>query len=117
MTILKKSLPPFLFIFTLFISNSWINLYINSVVNEDFEKYYEYIKFFISDHENIQYGQGLIYYFLVTLFYRERFELIDLQNIDYILSSAVQNLNFIVYIFGLVGLVFYLKVKKLDLGI
>ena len=117
MTILKKSLPPFLFIFTLFISNSWINLYINSVVNQDFEKYYEYIKFFISDHENIQYGQGLIYYFLVTLFYRERFELIDLQNIDYILSSAVQNLNFIVYIFGLVGLVFYLKVKKLDLGI
>src|SRR5210317_1218458 len=116
MTILKKSFPPFLFIFTLFISNSWINLYINSVANEDFEKYYEYIKFFISDHENVKFGQGLIYYFLVTLFYRERFELIDLQNIDYILSSAVQNLNLIVYIFGSVGLVFYLKVKKLDLG-
>ena len=86
MTYLKKFFSPILFLFTLFISNTWINLFINATNSEDFDKYYEYIKFYISSHDNLSYGQGVLYYFLVSLVYRRKIEFIDLENINYLLS-------------------------------
>jgi len=116
MTYLKKFFSPILFLFTLFISNTWINLFINATNSEDFDKYYEYIKFYISSHDNLSYGQGVLYYFLVSLVYRRKIEFIDLENINYLLSSTVQNLNLYLYLFGLLGLILYFKVKKVPLS-
>jgi len=75
----------------------------------DFEKYYNYINYFNGFDIEIGYGQGVIYYYLVSFFLKRKIDLISKNNLDEVLSFTIQNINLLFFIIGLVGIYFLLK--------
>ena len=56
----------FLLIFGIFITQNWINFFYLAPTNSDFDKYYDYINYFIGLDVVIDYGQGTFYYYLIS---------------------------------------------------
>ena len=52
----------------------------------------------------IDYGQGTIYYYLVSISLKRHLEIINVGNQESIISSAVQELNLFLFVIGLIGL-------------
>lgn len=94
----------FLLIVTTFVSTIWGNFYYLSSVNVDFRKYYDYLNYFMGLNVDILYGQGALYYFLISTSLKRKLNLIDEYIIDIVLSYSVQNINLIFYLIGLFGL-------------
>ena len=83
-------------------------------LNVDFSKYYDYINYFLGVDVDIDYGQGALYYYLISISINNKIELINIGNIDYVLSSSVHNVNLVIFVFGLVGIYRLLKFKNFD---
>ena len=79
-----------------------------------FSKYYDYINYFLGVDVDIDYGQGALYYYLISISINNKIELINIGNIDYVLSSSVHNVNLVIFVFGLVGIYRLLKFKNFD---
>ena len=75
----------------------------------DFEKYYNYINYFNGFDIEIGYGQGVIYYYLISFFLKRKIDLISKNNLDEVLSFTIQNINLLFFIIGLIGIYFLLK--------
>ena len=104
-------LPILLFTFfsSLFFSFTWINSFYISSRNVDFQKYYDYINYFNGIDVDIDYGQGVFYYFLIAKRVISRVDNVNLSNSEFIVSTAVHEVNFIFFIIGLAGFFLILK--------
>lgn len=105
------------FVISLYFSTIWINFYYISPKNVDFHKYYTYINYFLGGGNFIEYGQGVIYYFLVSLVFKQYIKDVNSEELEIALSYSVQNLNLIFYVIGLIGLYKLMKLKNINLKI
>ncbi len=112
MKLIKKYKFLLVLIISIFVSQNWINLFYISTRNPDFSKYYDYINYFMGLNVEIDYGQNSLYYLLVATFFRNKIDIIDFGNLDFIISFSVQNLNLVLFIFSLFG--FYNLLKEMD---
>lgn len=102
------------FVISLYFSTIWINFYYISPKNVDFHKYYTYINYFLGGGNYIEYGQGVIYYFLISLVFKQYIKNVNSEELEIALSYSVQNLNLIFYIIGLIGLYKLMKLKNIQ---
>lgn len=100
--------------FFVYLTHVWINFFYIATLNVDFSKYYDYINYFLGVDVDIDYGQGVLYYYLISISINNKIELINISNIDYVLSSSVHNVNLVIFIIGLVGIYRLLKFKNFD---
>lgn len=109
-----KKFNIFLFIFSLYVSTIWINFFYLSSRNVDFFYYYDYLNYFIGAGKNFKTGQGTFYYFLISLLFKNKFELVSESNIEIILSYSVQSVNLFFYLIGIYGIYKLLKLYKIE---
>ena len=111
----KKYLIDYLFlILTTYLSTIWINFFYLSPRNVDFNKYYDYINYFLGLDVDISYGQGSLYYLIVSAIFKSNLNFIDERSLEIILSYAIQNTNLIFYLIGLLGLFKLLNFYNFD---
>ena len=104
----------FFLLFSTFFTTVWINFYYLSPRNVDFNKYYDYINYFLGADVTIDYGQGSLYYFIVSILFKRNLLYVDERSLEIILSHAIQNTNLIFYLLGLIGLYKLLRLFKFD---
>ena len=113
---MNKSLKNKAYFFTLcvsiYITQVWINLYFVSSKNVDFQKYFDYINYFLKLNVDIDYGHSPLYYFLVTTVFESNIKNLTLGNYTQLLSTSIQNLNLILFLIGLSGFYNFLKFKN-----
>ena len=110
-----KTIVSFLFfLFTLFSSYFLGEIFYNSIDGTDFYRYFRYIEYFNGSIEATSREQGLMYFWYISNFIElsQNYYLPD--KWEFIYSSAIQLGNFILYIFGLLGLYTWLKSKRVD---
>jgi len=100
-----------LFLASLAITFSNINLHYLTTFSPDFQYYKDYLSYFFGEFEYSGREQGLIYFFLVSLFVKLGPNNFSLDNTNQLLSNAVQLTNLSLYLFGLTGLFFLLRYK------
>ena len=110
----KVDINFIIFLISTFISYSWSNFYYDSTVNVDFSKYYDYINYIFGLDVNIDYGQGLLYYFLISLVLSNYIEMINFSNLNIVISNSVFLINFLLYVVGLIGLYKLLLIKNVS---
>lgn len=96
----------------LFFSYTWIHAFYTSSRNVDFSKYYGYINYFTGINVEIDYGQGVLYYFLISKRLLSKVSYVNFENIELILNSSIQEVNFVFFLIGLLGFFFLLKLKQ-----
>ena len=84
-------------------------LYFFSTTGMDFGKYLPYIQYFLNISETTGYGQGVLYYYLISFAIDFRSDLLSEINLSSYLSTSIQLVNFILYLFGLTGFFQILK--------
>ena len=107
----SKTLGVTLFFACIF-SYTWINSFYISSRNVDYTKYYGYINYFTGIDVDIDYGQGVIYYFLIAKRVLSKVDIVNLSNLEFVLNSAVHEVNFILFLIGLLGFFLFLNFKK-----
>ena len=81
-------------------------LFYDTLDSPDFEKYSIYLDYFFTGEQTGK-EHGLMYYYLQSLNYSIFYG--DLQNIDFNIHKSIQNMNFYIFLFGLVG--YYLLLR------
>ena len=100
-----------LFLTTLTVTFSNINLHYLTTSSPDFQYYNDYLSYFFGEFEYSGREQGLIYFLLVSIFIKLMPNNFSLDNTDQLLSNAVQLTNLSLYLLGLTGLFFLLRHK------
>ena len=134
-SIKNKNILSFLLLaFSLLLTNSFINLYYLSTLSPDFNRYSTYLSYFLEPNGEIFSEQGVLYYFIISIFIfinLENFNFSEVNNIKnlgnsenlnlfYIsdfeisVSTGIQNGNLFLFILGLFGLFKFLKIYNLD---
>ena len=90
--------------FFIYVTHIWIDFFYIATYNVDFSKYYDYLNYFLGLDVQIDFGQGVLYYFLISTLFRNRLDNLELSNMDIILSSTIHNINLLLFIFGLLGI-------------
>ena len=107
--IMKDKLSTFNFIF-LIISILTIKelnlLFYDTLDSPDFDKYIVYLQHFF-DGQITNKEHGLMYYYLHSLNYSIFYS--DLNNFEFFIHRSIQNVNFYIYIIGLIGYYFLLQ--------
>tara|TARA_B100001113_G_C21123198_1_gene628389 strand:+ start:828 stop:2618 length:1791 start_codon:yes stop_codon:yes gene_type:complete len=102
------------FTLTLYVSTIWTNFYYISTNNVDFHKYYDYINYFLGVGNYIDFGQGVVYYFLISVLFKQYIKDIDSEHLELGLSYSIQNINLIFFIVGLLGIFKLLRYFEFD---
>ena len=111
----KEKIILLVFLISLYISTIWINFYYLATKNVDFFLYYDYINYFIgAGGEDFSSGYGSFYFFLISMIFKSNFDFVTQINFPTILSYSVQNVNFIFYLSGLLGIYKLFKLYKID---
>ena len=92
-----KNLFKVILIFTIYLTHVWISSFYLAPRNVDFAKYYDYINYFLGLRVDIDYGQGVLYYFLIAFILNRKIDIIDFYNSEFIISNAVHNVNLFFY--------------------
>ena len=100
------------FFVTLYFSSITSKLFYNSYVSPDFEKYIIYINYFTNKGSTPDLDQGVLYFYIVSLFLNANKSIMNPNNQELIYSLAVQNANLFLYIIGIFGLYKLLKLYK-----
>ena len=100
----KNNYLSFLLLLTIYATHIWINFFYNSTNNVDFSKYYDFLNYFLGLNVTLDYGQGLVYYYLISLLLKRNIDLINLGSIDIVITSSVHDLNLFLFAIGLWGL-------------
>jgi len=111
---IKNKFLLFFLIFIIYITHNWINFFYNSTNNVDFSKYYDFVNYFLGLDVILDYGQGSLYYYLLSLFLRRHLDLIDLENIDILITASIHELNLLFFLIGLWGLYKLLETNGYD---
>ena len=94
---IKNKILLFILIFIIYTTHNWINFFYNSTNNVDFSKYYDFVNYFLGLDVILDYGQGSLYYFLLSLFLRRHLDLINIENIDILITASIQELNLLLF--------------------
>ena len=100
---IKKYMIILFFLISILISQNWIFFLYDSTKNDDFLKYHQSVLYFLGQNYEISFGQGTLYYYLVSRFLKPNLEYLNINTADFIFSSAIQNLNFILFFLSLLG--------------
>ena len=123
-----------LLVSSIFISNTFINLYYLSTLSPDFNRYSTYLSYFLEPSGEIFSEQGVLYYFIVSIFVLmniDKFNYSEITNIanlgntenlnilyvsDFELKASIgiQNGNLFFFLIGLTGFFKFLKLQKVD---
>ena len=115
MLINKKFIfSSFIIATVIYLIHIWIDFFYIATLNVDFSKYYDYINYFLGLDVKIDFGQGVLYYYLISLILKTKIELINFENLDIVISSSVHTINLILFIIGLLGIYQLLKLKKIN---
>ncbi len=101
----------FLFISSLVLVFSNINLHYLSTYAPDYQYYKDYISYYYGDYLTTGREQGLIYFFLISFFIKIGSDHFSLYNSDQLVSNAIQLTNVSLYLLGLLGLFYLLRQK------
>ena len=109
----KKKLPYFVsLIFTFYLTHNWISFFYNPTNNSDFDKYFHYVENFSGLNVQFDFGQGVLYYYLIYLNFSKNLSFINISNIDSIIGNSIIEVNSILFFFGLIGIYKLLKLYK-----
>ena len=81
-------------------------LFYNTLDSPDFNKYIVYLQHFF-DGQITNKEHGLMYYYIHSLNYSIFYS--DLNNFEFFIHRSIQNVNFYIYIIGLIGYYFLLQ--------
>ena len=117
-TLIKKNKVFIFFIFSLMGSYLIGLLYYDSTQGLDWHHYIDYYEYFLGiDNQFIKgdryaaHQSGPLYFFIISAFIKLQFSILGPHNTDIVLNNAVQLANFLLYVFGLLG-IFYLLDKE-----
>lgn len=83
---------------------SFVNLNYLSTASPDFQYYRDYFEYFFNDSETTNREQGLLYYFIVSLFIKLGSNNSSFNLENELISNSIQFANISIYLFGLCGL-------------
>ena len=107
--IIKDKLSTFNFIFlivSVLVVKELNLLFYNTLDSPDFNKYIVYLQHFF-DGQITNKEHGLMYYYIHSLNYSIFYS--DLNNFEFFIHRSIQNVNFYIYIIGLIGYYFLLR--------
>ena len=111
-TFLNNKRESFLFIF-LCLSTVWLKeinyLFYETLESPDYEKYSIYLDHFFTGEQTGK-EHGLMYYYLHSINYSIFFA--DLNNYNFNIHKSIQNMNFYIFLFGLIGYYVLLRFFK-----
>ena len=110
----KNKFLTFILFLIIYSTHNWINFFYNSTNNVDFSKYYDSINYFLGLDVILDYGQGSLYYYLISILLRRDLDLIYLGNIDILITASIQELNLLLFLIGLWGLYKLLTIVGYD---
>ena len=102
------------FIYTFYFIRESSFLYYNSFDSPDFNEYFTYFEYFFNDSYITGREQGLSYYSLQSWFIFFFDSNYVFNEIEYALSRNIQNVNFLLYGIGLIGIYYLLDIYKVD---
>ena len=109
-SLINKINLHFIFLVLTFISlYSIVSLNFNSTQGADYEKYKNYLNFFLFDQDKTNLEQGLIYFFIIAWFIDLFTYKLNPINTEQIFSLGIQVGNFFILFIGLLGLNLLLK--------
>ncbi len=100
----------FILIFSTFFTYVIGELYFYIPNGVDYGKYVKYLDYFQYNSETTHTGQGLIYYFIVSLVSFIRKDEVSTLNVINYMNSNIHLSNFIIYLIGIFG--FYILLRK-----
>ena len=105
------------FLFTaLIVCNVYIfiitNLFYTSTFGADYERYINYLEYFLTGRENTGLDQGSLYFYLVSISVKLNSKFINPINLDAVISYSIQLVNLILIFITLVG--FYKLLRLLN---
>ncbi len=110
----KQKLTNFLTLLILLFSTVWLKeinfLFYNSTESPDFAEYFVYFDHFANSNFKTSREHGLMYYYLHYINYY--FQYNSFSNIEMFLHKSIQEVNFWIYIYGLLGYFYLLKLYK-----
>ena len=109
---IKTYLPHILFLLTLF-SSYYIGVaFYNIATGQDFYKYSQNLYFFNTLDSEVYDSQGTLYFWSISKITGFTQTLISNQEFSTLINNKLQFINFVYYLFGLLGLACLLKNKK-----
>lgn len=108
---------------TIFITFSISNVYYNALAGADNFKYMENLIFIFGESDSPFDSQGLLYFFIVSFFVKVRTESFDYVNTPVFVTESLDSLflsetillaNIFLFIFGLIGFFYLMKVLAFD---
>jgi len=108
---------------SLLLTFSITNTYFNSLAGADNYKYIDNILYIFGESNSPYDNQGLLYFFIISLFLKIRTKSFDYENNQVFISDSLESLflsetiqlaNLLLFIFGLIG--FYYWMKKMNIG-
>ena len=111
---LKPSISFLVFLVSLITSFSLGEIFYNSIDGTDFYRYFRYIEYFEGSIETPSREQGLFYFMYISYFIEAAQTYYVPGLWEFIYSTAIQAGNFLLYLFGLLGLYLWLVDKKID---
>lgn len=108
MSQVNKTFKEKFLIIVLVISNIYIfiitNLFYTSTFGADYERYINYLEYFISGRESTGLDQGSLYFYLVSIVVRLNSKFINPANLDATISYSIQLVNLVLLLITLIGL-------------
>ena len=111
---LKPLISFLVFLVSLITSFSLGEIFYNSIDGTDFYRYFRYIEYFEGSIETPSREQGLFYFMYISYFIEAAQAYYVPGLWEFIYSTAIQAGNFLLYLFGLLGLYLWLVDKKID---
>ena len=100
----SKFIPLFIYLTTLYLSREICLLMFNVIDSPDFNKYFEYIRYFFYQTEQTNLSQGNFYYMLQSWGLYFFSHSANKDNLAMIFNNSIQIVNFFLYIIAQIGL-------------
>ena len=113
---IKKNYYYLLFIISLFYSKELLFLFFDSTQSADFNKYFVYFEYFFQTTSETGREHGTFFYYIHSLSLSRFIEYINQNNYFYLLNKSIQQVNFYIYVFGLLGYYLLLRFYNIKKG-
>jgi len=98
-----------LFVLSLIFTNELIYLFFNISIGPDFTVYSSYFDYFFLEDKTATREQGLFYFYLQSISAKLTFQNFSLDYSKFFLHKSIQQINSLIYIYGLLGYYFLLN--------
>ncbi len=109
---INKYFLPAIYLCTALFIKQMIFLFYNSTDSPDFIKYFEYFEFNAGIKENLFSEQGFMYYDIQSFYFHFSNYPLSEENFFIYLSKSIQEVNFILFLIGSLGIYFLLRLYE-----